>query len=68
MPRSMTELTGAMPAVILIPFPVSNPSLRFPDWWRDPATVTLLLREYGKYLIAKARRVLPTEYSSHSTG
>lgn len=59
MPRSMTELSAAMPNIVLIPFPVSNPDLRFAEWWRHPATFTLLVREYGKFLIAKARRLLP---------
>lgn len=66
MPRSMTELAGAMPAVALIPFPVSNPDLRFADWWQDRATFTLLVREYGKYLIAKARRLLPDDNSARA--
>jgi uncharacterized SAM-binding protein YcdF (DUF218 family) len=65
MPRSMTELASAMPNVALIPFPVSNPALRISDWWRDPPTFALLVGEYGKYLFAKARRILPT--TSRST-
>jgi uncharacterized SAM-binding protein YcdF (DUF218 family) len=69
MPRSMTELAGAMPDVELIPFPVSNPDLRFADWWRDPPTLALLVREYGKYLLAKARRLLPaTTEATAQTG
>lgn len=68
MPRSMTELAGAMPGVALIPFPVSNPDLRFADWWQDRATFTLLVREYGKYLIAKARRLLPDDNSARAAG
>lgn len=59
MPRSMTELTGAMPDMTLIPFPVSNPALRFDEWWRDPPTFALLVEEYSKYLFARARRLLP---------
>jgi uncharacterized SAM-binding protein YcdF (DUF218 family) len=59
MPRSMTELAGAMPEMELIPFPVSNPELRLADWWRDPPTLGLLAREYGKYLLARARQLLP---------
>jgi uncharacterized SAM-binding protein YcdF (DUF218 family) len=59
MPRSMTELAGAMPDVELIPFPVSNPQLRLSDWWRDAPTLGLLAKEYGKYLYARARQFLP---------
>lgn len=68
MPRSMTELAAAMPTVALIPFPVTNPDLRFADWWHDRTTFTLLLREYGKYLVAKARRLLPGEADGRATG
>jgi len=68
MPRSMIELAAAMPTATLIPFPVSNPDLGFGDWWRRPATFTLLLREYGKYLIAKARQLLPVESSTRGGG
>jgi uncharacterized SAM-binding protein YcdF (DUF218 family) len=59
MPRSMTELSGAMPNIDLIPFPVSNPTLHFANWWRDPPAFALLVSEYGKYLVAKARRLAP---------
>jgi uncharacterized SAM-binding protein YcdF (DUF218 family) len=68
MPRSMTELAGAMPTVTLIPFPVSNPDLRISNWWQDPATFTLLVREYGKYLVAKARRLLPGDTHARAAG
>jgi uncharacterized SAM-binding protein YcdF (DUF218 family) len=68
MPRSITELAAAMPTVALIPFPVSNPDLRFTDWWHDRATFTLLLHEYAKYLVAKAKRLLPGEPGGHAAG
>jgi len=68
MPRSMTELAGAMPTVDLIPFPVSNPELHISDWWQNSATFTLLVREYGKYLLAKARRLLPGEIQARAAG
>lgn len=58
MPRSLAELGDAMPEVKLIAYPVSNPELRLGDWWRDPAPLALLVREYGKYLAAAARKVL----------
>ena len=60
MPRSMTELAGAMPDVALIPYPVSSPHLSFAGWWHDPGTFGLLAREYGKYLLANARQLLPS--------
>lgn len=60
MPRSMTELAGAMPDVTLIPYPVASPNLRFGDWWHNPGTFGLLAREYGKYVLANARQYLPS--------
>ncbi|WP_421725731.1 YdcF family protein [Bauldia sp.] len=59
MPRSMAELRGAMPEIDLIPYPVSNPDLQLADWWQNPRTFGLLAREYGKYLVAETRQLLP---------
>src|SRR5262249_29795924 len=58
MPRSMAELAIVMPDRQLIAFPVSNPELHLASWWRDSATFGLLLREYGKYLVAETRWLL----------
>ncbi len=58
MPRSMTELGQAMPDKELIPFPVNNPELHLARWWRDPETFSLLLREYGKFLLAETRQMV----------
>jgi uncharacterized SAM-binding protein YcdF (DUF218 family) len=58
MQRSMAELAEAMPDKLLIPFPVNNPDLHLASWWSDRETVTLLMREYGKFLFAEARRML----------
>jgi uncharacterized SAM-binding protein YcdF (DUF218 family) len=55
MARSMTELATAMPAVRLIPFPVTNPELHFARWWQDPVALALLVREYAKFLYATTR-------------
>jgi len=68
MPRSMSELASAMPDVDLTPFPVSNPELHFADWWHDPRTFVLLVREYGKYLFARARHALPSQASPGTSG
>jgi uncharacterized SAM-binding protein YcdF (DUF218 family) len=56
--RSMVELAEAMPDVRLIAYPVSNPDLHLDDWWRRPDAFGLLLREYGKFLLAEARQAL----------
>jgi uncharacterized SAM-binding protein YcdF (DUF218 family) len=60
MPRSMTELGGAMPDIELIPYPVPSGHLAFDGWWHDPGAFGLLAREYGKYLVANARQLLPS--------
>jgi uncharacterized SAM-binding protein YcdF (DUF218 family) len=59
MPRSLAELRDAMPDVRLIAYPVANPDLDLEAWWRNPTAFTLLAREYGKYLAAEARLLLP---------
>jgi uncharacterized SAM-binding protein YcdF (DUF218 family) len=58
MPRSMSELGQAMPGKRLIAFPVSSPELDFGRWWRDPEAFSLLVREYGKFLLAETRQLL----------
>jgi uncharacterized SAM-binding protein YcdF (DUF218 family) len=59
MPRSLAELAGAMPTVELIAYPIPSPGLHLADWWRDTDSFALLVREYGKYLVAAARNALP---------
>jgi uncharacterized SAM-binding protein YcdF (DUF218 family) len=58
MPRSMAELQAAMPEVELIPYPVKNRQLDMDRWWRHPNSVKLLLGEYVKYTVARARLAL----------
>ncbi|WP_227003231.1 YdcF family protein [Kozakia baliensis] len=48
--RAMMEIQRAAPDVILHPYPVRPPALRRP---LDKATVTLLVREYNKWLGAQ---------------
>ncbi|MCX5518640.1 YdcF family protein [Kaistia defluvii] len=60
MPRSMVELGRAMPGVRLIPYPVSNKQLEMDRWWRHGASVKLLLSEYLKYTLARARLAFET--------
>lgn len=55
MPRSLAELTEVMPSVTLIPYPVANPDLNLRDWWKTPSSFSLLVREYGKFLVVTAR-------------
>jgi hypothetical protein len=50
-----------------IPFPVPNPALRFGNWWRAAQTFILLAGQYGKFLFANARRILP-RFGRFATG
>ncbi len=68
MPRSMAELAEAMPKVKLIPYPVTNPELHLGRWWADAAAFGLLVREYGKYLLATARVKIAGAAASAASG
>ncbi len=68
MPRSMAELADAMPGVRLIAFPVSSPDLDLRRWWRDSEAFNLLVREYGKYLAAEVRQLLPSGRTASAAG
>ncbi len=68
MPRSMAELAEAMPGTALIPYPVSNPELHLADWWNNATAFGLLVREYGKYLLAAARVKIAGPAASASGG
>ena len=63
MPRSLAELGDAMPDARLIAYPVNNPELHIADWWHDLEAFGLLAREYGKYLLAEARQLLPSGHA-----
>jgi uncharacterized SAM-binding protein YcdF (DUF218 family) len=55
MPRSLTELSRAMPGVVLLPHPVVPVKLRGARWWADAFTARVLLAEYVKFLPSAAR-------------
>ena len=66
MPRSLAELSFAMPDVDLVPYPVARPTLNLDRWWRNPETVRLLLEEYLKYMATRARLTLDGARGHHS--
>jgi uncharacterized SAM-binding protein YcdF (DUF218 family) len=69
MPRSLAELSDALPGVTLIAYPIANPELRLSEWWTDPEPFSLLMREYGKYLLTATRLVLtPQSQSATAAG
>ncbi|MEZ5878443.1 MAG: YdcF family protein [Tepidamorphaceae bacterium] len=55
MPRTLMELSRAMPAIELIPHPVAGDALDFEHWWADRRTATLMAKEYAKYVLALVR-------------
>lgn len=54
MPRSLAELSLAMPAVQLIPHPVVPNNFPPSRWWLHPAVARTLVSEYIKFLPAAA--------------
>jgi uncharacterized SAM-binding protein YcdF (DUF218 family) len=55
MPRALAELGRAMPAVVLIAYPVIVRNVHLDHWWTYPGTTKLLMSEYLKYLPALGR-------------
>jgi uncharacterized SAM-binding protein YcdF (DUF218 family) len=55
MPRSLLEFQSAMPGVAIVPYPVFPELVRDGRWWSRPASLGLMLGEYTKYLVARAR-------------
>lgn len=55
MPRSLLLFHRAMPDIQIVAHPVAPHGFRTRDWWRSPAAIQLLAREYVKYLISFAR-------------
>jgi uncharacterized SAM-binding protein YcdF (DUF218 family) len=67
MPRSLAELHDAMPRVALLAYPVTNPELHLAEWWREPEAFSLLVREYGKYLLTAARLAIAPPPAASAT-
>lgn len=55
LPRAKVELAGALPNVALIAYPVFSKDLKLDSWYKEPATMRLLMREYVKYILARLR-------------
>ncbi|HXZ01718.1 MAG TPA: YdcF family protein [Stellaceae bacterium] len=58
MPRSLLEFSRAMPEARIVANPVFPESVKQERWWASPGTVSLILGEYHKYLLALARPLL----------
>lgn len=66
MPRSLRELSQAMPNVEIIPHPVFPEQVKM-DWWRYPGSAGLLGREYTKYLVTTARLWITQRFSNDAS-
>jgi uncharacterized SAM-binding protein YcdF (DUF218 family) len=55
MPRSLLEFQQEMPDVALVPMPVFPDKVSIDEWWHKPMTARLLVSEYTKYLLTRAR-------------
>jgi uncharacterized SAM-binding protein YcdF (DUF218 family) len=58
MPRSVEEFRAVSPDLVIFDHPVFPSHVKTDDWWRWPGTTTLIIGEYHKFLIARARRTL----------
>ena len=54
MPRSLLEFRRAMPEIEILPHPVFPSWFRRADWWRWRKPLTIVVREYVKFLAALA--------------
>ncbi len=50
MPRTLLIFSRELPHVDLYQWPVSPDDLNLRDWWKNPASLRLLAREFAKYL------------------
>jgi uncharacterized SAM-binding protein YcdF (DUF218 family) len=55
MPRAMAEIARQLPNTRLVAFPVMSERLRTDHWWASGPAMRLLLTEYVKYIVARAR-------------
>ncbi|MBD8891690.1 YdcF family protein [Roseibium litorale] len=58
LPRAQAELQDALPEVELHAYPVYSSGLHLRAWWHSAGTIRLLMREYVKYTLARARIVV----------
>ncbi len=55
MPRSLAEMSRALPEVELVPVPVQTPHQDLAAWMSSGQTFRLLLTEYVKYILSRLR-------------
>ncbi len=67
-PRSLFELRRLLPKVEILSHPVVGKSFLKPKWWIHPATLSLVIQEYNKFLFSLLRRPLEDMQSFFTTG
>ena len=55
MPRSLLEFRRVLPNADIVPHPVFPEPAKQRDWWSWPGSASLIVSEYSKYLVARAR-------------
>ena len=58
MPRTLAEISHALPDVRIVAHPVISDRTDLDAWWRDPPLIKLLALEYVKYVMTRARIAL----------
>ena len=58
MPRTLAEISHALPDVRIVAHPVVSDRTDLDAWWRDPPLIKLLAIEYVKYVMSRARIAL----------
>lgn len=58
MPRTLAEISHALPDVRIVAHPVLSERTDLDAWWRDPPLIKLLALEYVKYVMTRARIAL----------
>jgi len=67
MPRSLLEIQRLLDAEELTPYPVVNSNIDNGAWMTRPEALRVLFTEYGKYLFAWLRGVLPRQHIDKPT-
>ena len=58
MPRTLAEISHALPDVRIVAHPVVSERTDLDAWWRDPPRIKLLALEYVKYMMPRLRIAL----------
>lgn len=67
MPRSLLEMQRLLSVEELLPYPVVNSNIDKGAWMTQPKVLRVLFTEYGKYLLAWVRGVLPLQHLEKPT-